>query len=165
MSSIEEKLWEYIDGTCTAANREAIEKLIATDENYRHKYEELLAFNKEMAAGIELDEPPMAFTYNVMETIRTDYATQQPLKTRVSKSLIWVIGGFFIISLTAMLVAVLASLNWSADGTVAPNITHLPDLKNLLSGATLKVFLFFDTVLLLFLLDRFMRQRIFHKQP
>ena len=39
MSSIEEKLWEYIDGTCTAAEREAVEKMIAGDEIYRQKYE------------------------------------------------------------------------------------------------------------------------------
>jgi anti-sigma factor RsiW len=164
MSNIEEKLWEYIDGTCTPANREAIEKLIATDETYRHKYEELLAFNQDMLAGIELDEPPMAFTYNVMEAIRTDYATQHPLKTQVNKTLVRFIGGFFIVSLLVFFGLAFGSINWSAGAQAAPQATHLPDFKGLLSGSTLKVFLFFDTVLLLFLLDGFMRKRMSQKQ-
>lgn len=164
MSSIEEKLWEYIDGTCTADEREAIKQLIAGDEIYRHKYQELLVFNQEMAVDMELDEPPMAFTYHVMETIRTEYAMQHPLKTRVNKNLIRVIGGFFIVSLTVMLVIALSGLHWPADVQIASNSTHLPDFKNLLNDGTLKVFLFFDTVLLLFLADRFMRKHILHKQ-
>jgi anti-sigma factor RsiW len=76
MSSIEEKLWNYIDGTCTPDEQEAIARLIAQDEIYRRKYNELLKLNAEFAA-IELDEPPMAFTYNVMEAIRTENAQQQ----------------------------------------------------------------------------------------
>ncbi|GAA4091978.1 hypothetical protein [Mucilaginibacter panaciglaebae] len=164
MSSIEEKLWEYIDGTCTPAEREAIDQLITCDEHYRHKYQELLAFNQEMATDMELDEPPMAFTYHVMETVRTEYATQHPLKTRVNKSLIGVIGGFFIVSIIAMLVLVLASLDWSAGGQFASNSTHLPDFKNLIGGTTLKIFLFFDTILLLYLADRLLHNGILHKQ-
>jgi uncharacterized membrane protein YidH (DUF202 family) len=164
MSSIEEKLWDYIDSTCTAAEREAIERSIANDENYRQKYEELLVFNREISADIELDEPPMGFTYNVMEAIRTDYAAQHPLKTRVNKNIMRVIGGFFIVTLLAMLAMVLGSLHWSGGAQAAQNTTHLPDFKNLLTGNTLKAFLFFDTVLLLFLVNRFMQKPTSYRQ-
>jgi len=164
MSNMEEKLWDYIDGNLTAKEQIAIEQLITGDERYRQKYQELLTFNQEMAAGVELDEPHMAFTYNVMEAIRTEYATQKPLKTRVNKGLMWAIGGFFIISLTVMLGISLGSIHWSAGSHAVSNTTPLPNFKALLSGSTLKVFLFFDTVLLLFLADGFMRKRLLHKQ-
>lgn len=165
MSSIEEKLWNYIDGTCPTADREAIEKLIATDDTWRQKYEELLAINNDILTNIELDEPPMAFTYNVMEAIRTDYAIEHPLKTRVNKTLIRVIGGFFVLSLLAMLIVTLGSLHWSANvQQVAQKTTYLPNFKNLLTGSALRAFLFFDTVLMLFLISGFMRKRISYKQ-
>jgi anti-sigma factor RsiW len=73
MNSIEEQLWNYIDGTCTPGEQQAISMLIETDENYRRQYEELLALNAEFA-NIELEEPPMAFTYRVMEP----YAPKKP---------------------------------------------------------------------------------------
>ncbi|MDB5155580.1 MAG: hypothetical protein JWR50_287, partial [Mucilaginibacter sp.] len=89
MNSIEERLWDYIDGNCSAAEREAIDLLLVNNEGYRQKYLELLAFNREIAA-MELDEPSMAFTYNVIEQIRTDYA-KQPLKAKINKNIIRVI--------------------------------------------------------------------------
>jgi hypothetical protein len=161
MSSIEEKLWEYIDGTCTAAEREAVEKLIADNDIYRQKYEELLAFNKAISADIELDEPTMAFTYNVMDAIRTDYAIQHPLKTRVNKTLIWVICGLFTVILLLAFVIFLTSLNWQTDVNMHANDLHFMIFKG---GDVWQAFLFFDTILLLFVLNRFLRNRISHQQ-
>jgi len=164
MSDIEEKLWEYIDGTCTPAGREAVEKLIAGNESYRRKYEELLAFNREISTGMELDEPPMAFTYNVMDAIRTEYATQKPLKTQINKSLVGLISGFFMLTLIITLIMVLVNFNWSASSIAGPHPTNLPDFKKLLGAGVIKAFLFFDTVLLLFLLDRSLHFRKFQGQ-
>lgn len=164
MSSIEEKLWNYIDGTCTAADRETIEKQIAVDDTWRLKYEELLAINYDIVAHIELDEPPMAFTYNVMEVIGKEYAIEHPLKTRVNKTLMGAIGGFFTLSLLAIAIIFFGNIHWSANVSAVQNTTQLPNFKNLLSGNALKAFLFFDTVLMLFLVGEFMRKRISYKQ-
>jgi len=86
MNTMEEILWNYIDGNCTADEQKIITSLIDRDEAYRAKYRELLSLNKEFSA-IELDEPPMAFTYNVMEAIRTEHA-QKPLKAAINKRII-----------------------------------------------------------------------------
>ncbi|MDB5130998.1 MAG: hypothetical protein JWR02_747, partial [Mucilaginibacter sp.] len=86
MNNIEEKLWEYIDDRCTPDERAAISALIAGDEPVRFKYNQLLSLNQEFSA-MELDEPPMAFTYNVMEGIRTGEA-QKPLKAAINKHII-----------------------------------------------------------------------------
>src|SRR5471030_1951548 len=111
MNAIEEKLWDYIDGSCSAEERESIGKLIESDPVYRSKYNELLKLNAEFSA-VELDEPSMAFAYNVMETIRTENA-MKPLKARVNKRIIGGIGMFFALTIGILLVYVLTQINWS----------------------------------------------------
>jgi len=161
MNSIEEKLWEYIDGACSTEEREAIDLLIAQDETYRQKYLELLALNREIAA-MEMDEPSMAFTYNVLETIRADYA-KKPLKAAIDSRIIKGIAGFFVFTIAALLIFMLVNINWSAGNTVVAPAFKLPDLKLFLSGGVVKGVLFFDVVLLLFLFDGFLRKRHFVK--
>jgi len=102
MNTIEERLWNYIDGTCSEVDRKAVDILIAQDEVYRRKYQELLALNQAFSK-MELDEPSMAFTYNVMEAIRAEHA-QQPLKAGINKRIIKSISGFFIVSIALLLI-------------------------------------------------------------
>ena len=166
MNTIEEKLWNYIDGTCSDEDRKAIDILIAQDEVYRRKYEELLALNQEFSK-MELDEPPMAFTYNVMEAIRAEHA-KQPLKAGINKRIIKVISGFFIVSIALMLILAISNVhlgNSSANISVhLPDSLRLPDIKNYLSKPVLEGFLFFDIVLGLFLFDAWLRRKSVSKQ-
>ena len=67
-------------------SKKPLAHLLQRDEVYRLKYQELLNLNNEFSA-MELDEPPMAFTYNVMEGIRTEQA-QKPLKAAINKRII-----------------------------------------------------------------------------
>lgn len=160
MSSMEEKLWNYIDGSCTPEEQKAIAMLIEQDEVYRRKYEELLLLNAEFSA-IELDEPPMAFTYNVMEAIRTENA-RQPLKAAINKRIIKGIGFFFVFTISAILIYILANINWSsgtADVHVQVPSSIFVTLKNVISGPAMQVFLFFDVVLGLYLLDSYLRRK------
>jgi Fe2+ transport system protein B len=164
MNTAEEKLWNYIDGTCSEEERKAIDILIAQDETYRRKYNELLALNQEFAK-MELDEPSMAFTYNVMESIRTEHA-QQPLKAGIDKRIIKGIAGFFILTILLLVIFVLStmhirSVNFSG---YLPESLKVPDITNYFSLPVLKGFLFFDVVLGLFLLDGYMRRRNVSKQ-
>jgi hypothetical protein len=166
MNTIEEKLWNYIDGTCSDEDRKAIDILIAQDEVYRLKYEELLALNQEFSK-MELDEPPMAFTYNVMEAIRAEHA-KQPLKAGINKRIIKVISGFFIVSIALMLILAISNVhfgNSSVNISVhLPDSLRLPDIKNYLSKPVLEGFLFFDIVLGLFLFDAWLRRKSVSKQ-
>ena len=164
MNTIEEKLWNYIDGTCTEDERKAMDLLIEQDEVYRRKYEGLLALNQEFSK-MELDEPSMAFTFNVMETIRTEHA-QTPLKAGIDSRIIKGISGFFIVSITLLLIYVLSNLHLTPV-----NISvHLPDslkvtnVKNYLSKPVLEGFVFFDIVLGMFLFDAYLRKKNTSKQ-
>jgi hypothetical protein len=159
MSSIEEILWNYIDGNCTTEEQKAISTLIAQDEAYRLKYQELLALNAEFAT-IELDEPPMAFTYNVLEAIRTEHA-QQPLKAAINKKIILGITIFFVTTITALLVYTLSTMSWPVTtGPIqVPAGLKMPDVSHLISKPVIQGFLFFDAILAMFLFDTYLRRR------
>jgi len=163
MNVIEEKLWNYIDGTCSPEEQQAISILIGTDAVYKQKYNELLQLNADFGK-MELDEPSMAFTYNVMEAIRTENALK-PLKSAVDKRIIWGIGGFFVLTITALLVFVLASLNWHQTGHVStfelPKVDFaMPNVGDLFNGNIMRGFILFDLVLALFVLDTFLRKKL-----
>ena len=164
MNTIEERLWNYIDGACTEEERRAIDLLIANDEAYRNKFEELLSLDRQFA-GIEPDEPSMAFTYKVMEGIRADYA-QKPLKAAINQRIIRSIGGFFIVTILVMLIFMLSTFHFtSANISVhLPERLKLPDIKNFPAGTLLKVFFFFDLILALFLTDTWLRKKKLSKQ-
>jgi hypothetical protein len=164
MNTIEEKLWNYIDGTCSHEERKAIDVLIAEDEVYRRKYEELLALNQEFSK-MDPDEPSMAFTYNVMEAIRAEHA-QQPLKAGINKRIIKGISGFFIVSIALMLILAISNVHAGPANISVhpPDGLRLPDIKNFLGKPVLEGFLFFDIVLGLFLCDAWLRRKNVSKQ-
>jgi hypothetical protein len=165
MNHIEEQLWNYVDGSCSPDEHEAISRLIATDKMYQQKYEELLAFNAELEA-VELDAPPMAFTYNVMEAIRAEEASK-PLKAAIDGRIIKAIAAFFVLSILAVLGVALAHTNWNAgSGQRLPILSnvHMPAMTNIFNGRALKGFLFFDVVLALFLFDGYLRKRNLQQQ-
>lgn len=159
MNKMEEQLWNYIDGTCTPAEQEAIARLIEQDEAYARKYQELLALNQDFAT-MELDEPPMAFTYNVMETIRAENASK-PLKAAIDKRIILGIGIFFAVTILTLLVFAFASVNLSGIKLTVdiPGNVKLLNTNSLFSGPFLKWFLIFDVVLALFLGDAYLRRK------
>ncbi|MBS7565618.1 hypothetical protein KHS38_14495 [Mucilaginibacter sp. Bleaf8] len=156
MNTIEERLWSYIDGTCTAQEKEEISKLIQEDKEYRMVYDELLSFNQELSV-MELDEPSMPFTYNVMEAIRTQEA-QKPLKAAIDVRIIKVIAAFFIVTISVLLIYTIANVNWSAGNTSAVEF-KIPSIKNYISKSAMQGFIFFDVVLALYLLDGYLRKR------
>lgn len=165
MNSIEEKLWNYIDGSCTPDEQRAIAMLIEQDEVYRKKYNELLQLNNEFTA-MELDEPSMAFSYNVMETIRTEHA-KQPLKAAVDKRIILGIAAFFVLTLSAIVIYMFSSVNWSAGSSVQiPEQLNIqvPHVNTFFTGAVVKAFLFFDLIMGLFLLDYYLRRKTIAKE-
>ncbi|AMR30873.1 hypothetical protein A0256_05270 [Mucilaginibacter sp. PAMC 26640] len=162
MNSIEEQLWNYIDGFCTPEEEKTIAALIAGDERYSSKYAELLQLNQEFGAQ-ELDEPSMAFSYKVMETIRTENS-RQPLKAAINKRIIWGIAGFFIVTIAALVLLSLGSVNWTGAGAVSfdikmPEQLNFNQVKNMFTAPVLKGFLFFDVVMGLFLLDAYLRRK------
>ena len=67
-AEIEMRLWEYIDGFSTAEEKSVIEKLVAENAEWKAKYHELLEVHQSLNL-VELEQPSMRFTKNVMEEI------------------------------------------------------------------------------------------------
>ena len=160
MNSIEEKLWNYIDGNCTDAEHSAITSLIASDEACRLKYQELLKLSSELLA-MELDEPPMAFTYNVMEGIRAQHA-QQPLKAAINKRIVIGITAFFSFTILLLLGYILATINWSAGGPTDLPVHfkfNIPNPGVYFTKPVIEGVLFFYVISALVLFDGLLRRR------
>jgi len=166
MNGIEEKIWNYIDGNCSAEEQQAMDILIATDEVYKRKYHELSKLNVEFSC-MELDEPSMGFSYKVMETIRTENA-MKPLKAAIDKRIIKGIAAFFVVSIAALLIFALANVSWTNPNSTSSMFSgidiKMPQLGNYLNSNVLKVFILFDIVLALFLADGYLRKKLNNKQ-
>jgi hypothetical protein len=167
MNTIEEKLWNYIDGTCTPAEQEAIALLIEQDEVYAAKYAELTTLNAEFAT-MELDEPSMAFSYNVVEAIRGEKMLA-PLKSTINKKIILGIAAFFVLGIVALLAVVCSSvqISGSAFGEInikLPDNFKIPATTSVFNKTFMQCFFVFDLVLALFLTDSYLRRKKAAKQ-
>lgn len=156
--NIEEQLWNYIDGGYTGDEQQAIEALIASDEAVRLKYRQLLALNADLSTA-ELDEPPMAFTYNVMEAIRTEQA-QKPLKAAINKRIILGIALFFGISIFALLAYTVANVQLTpADIKTTIPAFKFPEPQRFFTRPVINGFMFFDAIAVLFFFDAWLRRK------
>jgi anti-sigma factor RsiW len=105
---MEIQIWEYIDGQCSAATRLYVEQMIATDANWKSLYEQLKTIHMALPSAIELEEPSMRFSKNVMETIvraSVVTATRQYLNPIVIR----LIAGLFMISIIVLILFALST--------------------------------------------------------
>lgn len=157
MNTIEQQLWDYIDGNLGETDKKAIEEKIASDTEIKTQYEELLKLNL-VFNEMDLDEPSLSFTRNVMESIAPEPAPVA-LKTKVNTKIIYAIGGFFVLSLSAIFGYILSQ---SKIGPVSFDLNLNFDVKldKYITPTALYTFLFVDLIIGLILLDQFLRRRI-----
>jgi hypothetical protein len=151
---MEDRLWEYIDGVCTPEEKLLIEQLIASNIEWREKYRELLEVNALMKEHLEMDEPSLRFTQNVMEEIGK-YQIAPATKTYINKNIIRSIAAFFICMLAAFLVYALAQFNWTATSGDTRSI----DLSKIYNSPLAMVFMMVNVVLGLVLLDMYLGRK------
>lgn len=155
--STEESLWSYIDGSLGETERSQVEQLLQTNAEWRNKYAELLEVQELMQHHIELDQPSMRFTQNVMEEISKLYITPAASKY-INKNVIWGIGIFFITTIVGMLGYGFGMIDWSQPGS-----DNLPkfdisfiDWGKLFSSTYMNIFIMINIVLGLMLLDMYL---------
>ena len=152
----EEQLWNYIDGFCNDVEKAEIEAKLAADDSFRQLYLQLLEVNEQLQTHLEIDEPSMSFTRNVMEKVQQEIAPIK-LKTKVDSRIIYAISGFFSIILLGILVYAIATATPDFKVTM-PSINFESKLDGLMNTTTLSVFVFLNAVLLLIYLDFFLRK-------
>jgi anti-sigma factor RsiW len=160
MKTIDEEIWAYIDGSCNASESQRIAEKIATDDNYAIAFQELSKLNVMMASD-ELEEPSMSFSRNVMDAVAQEIAPKK-LTTRVNNTIIYGIAAFFILSLSAIFIYILAnsSSSSSASGFKMPTANFSFDLSHVLSPLSMKIFLMVDLALALVYMDRLLRRKM-----
>ena len=110
---MELRLWDYIDGISSPAEKSAIDGLIASNREWQDKYSELLNIHQLLKSS-ELEVPSMRFTKNVMEEI-SRYHVAPATKTYINKNIIRGIGAFFLTMITGLVVYCLGQVKWSGD--------------------------------------------------
>lgn len=155
--NIEEKLWNYIDGSASAEEKSFVDELLATNAEWRTKYAELVDIHQLMKDHIELEEPSMRFTQNVMEEISRLYITPAA-SSYINKNIIRGIGLFFITMIIGLLVYGFGMIDWGEPSN-APipdyNITGF-DWSKLFNSTYMNVFIMVNIVLGLMLLDMYL---------
>ncbi|WP_131539454.1 anti-sigma factor [Pedobacter nototheniae] len=156
MNTIEQELWDYIDGNLNETQVKGIRKKIELDPAVKLQYEELLRLNVTFSE-MEMDEPSMSFTRNVMEDIAL-LPAPVTLKTKVDQRIIYSIGGFFALALVAMFGYILYSSTFSFKDL---DFSFKIDLNvdQFLNSTGLYIFLFADLIIGLVFLDYMLRRK------
>lgn len=161
MNEIEEKLWNYIDGDCTAEERTQIEARLLVDGQYQKVYEELLALNKALE-HLEFEEPSMSFNRNVMDQVNLEIKPVA-LKTKVDNRIVYGIMAFFIISMLGIFGYVITQSDFSLSASLS-KINIQFDTEKLITPTFFKVFLVIDVVLILLFIDNYLRKGLTQKK-
>jgi len=161
--NIEDRLWDYIDGNSNAEEKSFVEQLIATQEAWRNKYHELLELHQVINTSLELDEPSMRFSQNVMEEI-AKYQITPATKTYINKKIINGIGFFFLAMIIGMLIYGLGQINWAdTSGTSSDLITKYNpgkiDFSKFFNNTYTTIFMMVNVVMGLMLLDMYLGKK------
>ena len=152
--NIEDRLWDYIDGVISNAERSTIEKLLEADQEWRQKYGELVEAHKLMQSA-ELEQPSMRFAKNVMEEIAR-YQIAPATKSYINKRIIWGLAAFFITMVVGLLIYGIGQVDWSSSGgTKLPVDMSKVDYSKFFNNTYVSVFMMINVVLALVLLDRY----------
>ena len=159
-NDIEVRLWEYIDGLSNNEEKTVIEKLVAENAEWKAKYHELLEVHQSLNL-VELEEPSLRFTKNVMEEI-AKYQIAPATKTYINSKVIWGIGIFFLAMIVGFLVYGIGQIDWTTAGdsksTLGVDLTKI-DYSQMFNSNLMNGVMMLNVVLGLFLLDRYLANK------
>jgi hypothetical protein len=154
--AIEAQLWDYIDGTCSAPDKERISALIATDITWSGIFNELALLHRSIVAHTESEQPSMRFTKNVMDAVGKAHIAPAT-KKYINSSVIKGIAALFIAVIIATIGYALVSVNWTPNSDT--NIKINFDISGLFNSAFFNTFIMVNIVLALVLLDSLLRRK------
>jgi hypothetical protein len=162
--TMEDRLWDYIDGLGNPAERMAIADLIGADSGWKTKYEELLETHQLLNSS-DLDAPSLRFTRNVMEEIAR-HQVAPATHTYINKNIIRAIGAFFLVMIGGFLVYFLGQFKWAAGDSHAdqtPIVDRIGldkfDWSRLFSSVPVSLFLLILVIIGFVFLDMYLQRR------
>ncbi|SDM06447.1 hypothetical protein SAMN05421813_105136 [Daejeonella rubra] len=159
MNNLEQRIWDYLDGTGTDQEREFTKQLIGSDSEFRALYEELRSIHLSVSS-LDLDEPSMSFSRNVMDKIQLE-PVPGSVKSLIDKRVIYGITAFFLITITALLGVLFYQTDWTQQSGLDMPEYKLPefDTSNYVNSTTINIFFFTDIIIVLYLFDGFLSKR------
>lgn len=159
--SIEDRLWDYIDGISSEEEKTVIAQLIENNREWQASYQELLKVHEQMKST-ELEEPSMRFTKNVMDEIAKMHIAPAT-SAYINKNIIRGIFIFFIALLAGFIIYGFGQLklDWSGNGkSILPVDFTRIDYNKFFNNAYVNIFIMVNIILGLFLLDRYLANKI-----
>jgi len=159
MNNLEQRIWDYLDGTGTDQQRELTRQLIDSDPEFRALYEELRSIHLTVSS-LDLDEPSMSFNRNVMEKIQLEFVPGS-VKSLIDKRIIYGITAFFLITITVLLGFLFYQTDWSGQSSFDMPEYKMPeiDTSKYLNSTLINIFFFADIIIALYLFDGFLSKR------
>ena len=157
---MEMQIWEYLDGVCSAEDRERISMLIDNDAAWGAKYRQCLMLHEGIEQRMELEHPSMRFTMNVMDAVKEEHVAPAA-KTYLNKWVIRSIAAIMMVMIGGILIDAMGSLEASsAEGGLFSRMKLDRIATPTLSFRTLMfTFLFCNVLAGLLLLDSIIRRR------
>ena len=155
---IEMQLWEYMDGTCTVADMQRISILIERDAAWKEKYNELLAIHASLSKNIDLEQPSMRFTQNVMDAVAKAHVAPAT-KQYINKGIIRGIAAMFIAMIAAIFGYAFAHMKGGSVSTISRLNFKSPDLSNFFNSSTFNIIIAVNVIIGLVLLDALIRRK------
>jgi hypothetical protein len=158
--NIEEKLWDYIDGTMEQREQEFIEQLLQNNNEWKTKYAELMQVHQLMQDNVDLEHPSLRFTQNVMEEISRLYITPAT-RNYINKNVIWGIGIFFLTTIIGLIVYTFGQIDWSQpdSGGMMPDMQVNMNWGQIFNSTYMNVFIMVNILLGLMLLDMYLTRK------
>ena len=156
--NMEERLWNFIDGTATQQEKTTIEKLLEAEIAWKEKYQELLQLDQLLKSS-ELEVPSMRFSKNVMEEISKLHIAPAT-KSYINKKIIWSIGFFFITLFIGFLVYGFGQMTFTSgeETTISKNLGKM-DFSKFFSNTWINIFMMINVVLGLVFLDNYLNNK------
>lgn len=152
--NIDERLWDFIDGACSADEKTVIGQLLQNDTIWKEKYLELLQVH-ELLHSADLEAPSLRFSKNVMEQISKLHITPAT-KSYINNKIIWGIAFFFIIMLVGLLIYGFGQITFTSgkETTLIKNLNKV-DFSKFFNNTWVNAFMMINVVIGLVLLDNF----------
>jgi hypothetical protein len=159
---MEERLWDFIDGMSDPDEQSLVRRLLAEDNAWQRRYQELMAIDEAMQHH-ELDAPSLRFTKNVMEQIAL-FHVAPATKTYINKNVIRGITAFFLIMIIGLLIYFFGQFHWTSTSTDNLVPQYSIGANNLnwgkaLNNGYVNVFILINVILGFILLDKWLQNR------
>lgn len=164
--NMEERLWNWLDGLSTDAEATELQQMVNTLPEWKATYTELLEVHNSLKADMELMQPSMRFTKNVMEQIAL-LSIETTSKKYLNNHIIWSIGGVFVLLISAIVVYAIGMVDW-ASGSGASSLpkTGLENVNwsSTFGGSFTTAAVIIISLLSMVLLDQYLRPKMLGKK-